>query len=325
MAGLFQKPFQKNEEEPSSPQKSRKRGRVRVIVGLVLVALVVAFSLIVLIHMRQRVEAASGAEADLLRRGLQNDYIVCASLLVFALGITFGLSSVRRHIALCIVGCAVWGVALLVIGETAYMSVNTVIHASDRDDTSEAKYAVIIGDPLQNRQASEDLTAKVAVAAEWWKERNADDIIIIASNASAIVVESDFEEEASTVEAAVQVEHAGRVKNQGNTPSAVMKSALDKEGVPKFAVKEEKVSVSVRECFEQILKQFNKISTDTPIVVITNGCYMNDAVRIAKEVGFTNVSRLPAASRFSGYLTDLLWETWLRYDPVISSALAEET
>ncbi len=305
----------KKDSDQSAPRKTRKRGRVRLIIGLILVALVVAFSLIVLINMRQRVEAASGAERELLRKGLQNDYIVCASLLIVALGIAFGLAPARRHIALCIIGCTVWGVALLVVGETAYLVGNTIVHASDRDDTSQAQYAVVIGDPLQNRQASNDLAARIDAAADWWKERNDKDVVIIASNASVIAVQNDFEEEAETVEAAVEVEHAGRVKNKGNTPSAVIRSTLDEKGVPKYAVKEEKASETVRGCFEQVLSQFSKIKKDTPIIIITNGSYINDAVRIAKDVGFTSVSRLPAASTFSGYLTGFLWETWLRYDP----------
>ena len=325
MAETGQKLFPGKDDPSGSPKARRRRIRVHTVIGLVLTVLVVVFSLIVLIHMRQRVEAAAGAERELLRRGLQNDYIVCASLLIVALGITFGIAPMKRHIALCIVGCTLWGLALLVVGEAAYLSVNTVIHSNDRDDTSGARYAVVIGDPLQNRQVSGDLDARISTAADWWKAQNDDDIILYVSNASALVVESDFEEEATTAEAAVEVNHAGRVKNQGNTPSAVMKSSLDKLGVPKYAVKEEKVSQNVRECFEQLLVQNKKLTKDTPIAVITNGSYMNDTVRIAREVGFTNISRVPAASGFSGYLTDVLWETWLRCDPVIKAAMDGES
>ena len=47
---------------------------------------------------------------------------------------------------------------------------------------------------------------------------------------------------------------------------------------------------------------------------------MNDTVRIAKDAGFTNVSRLPARSTFWGYLSGILWETWLENDPVLVAA-----
>ena len=320
MAKILQKPSRTKEDQPFPPSNQRRRSIVRVVIGLVLVALVIAFSLIVLIGMHQRIDAAGEAEKALLQRGLQNDYIVCVSLLIIALGITFGLAPVRRHVVLCIIVCAVWGCALLVVGEAAYLVGDTIIHSSDRDDTSEAQYAVVVGEPLRERQATGELAARLDTAAGWWKEQNDNNIVIIVSNASAVSVESDFEEEAETQEAAVEVSHAGRVKSKGNTPSSVMKSTLEEKGVPKYAVKEEKVSDSVRSCFEQVLKQFNKIREDTPVVIITNGCYMNDTVRIAKEVGFTNISRLPAASGFKGYVTDVLWETWLRCDPVLKAA-----
>lgn len=316
---------QVSQNQQSSPRKTRKGGKVRLIIGLVLVVLVIIFSLNVLINMRQRVEAAGGLEKDLLLRGLQNDYIVCVSLLIVALGITIGFAAVRRHLVLGIIGCVIWGLALVVVGETVYLSAKTMIHAGEPDDTSEARYAVVIGDPLQNKQASADLSARIDAAADWWLEQNDDDIVIIASNASTAVVENDFEEEAETQAATVEVNLAGRVKSKGNTPSAVIKNMLDTKGVPKYAVKEEKNSLSVRECFEQILVQIKKMTKDTPIAVVTNSSYMNDTVRIAKEVGFTNVSRIPAASNLSGILTSVLWETWLENDPVIIEAMEGNT
>ena len=303
-------------------ESSRKRSKIRIVLGLILVALVIAFSLTVLINMRQRIDAASdAAEQNLLWRGLQDDYIVCAALLIVALGIAFGIAPARRHIVLRILGGIVWCAALVVTAEAVYLCTKTVIHSSDRDDTSGVRYAVLVGDALQNRQPSDELNARIDTAADWWKAAGDDDIIIIASNASVQAIETDSEEEVTTQEAAVTVEHAGRVKSKGSTPSAVIKKALDEKGVPKYAVKEEKVSESVRDCFEQVLKQFNKVKANTPIVIITNGCYMNDTVRIAKDVGFTNVSRLPAASSFKGFLTDILWETWLENDPVLTEAM----
>ena len=139
-------------DQQPAPGKKGKRSKVRIILGLVLVALVIAFSLIVLISMRQRIDAAEGAEKNLLWRGLQDDYIVCASLLVVALGIAFGIAPARRNIVLRILGGIVWCAALAVTVEAVYLCTQTIIHSSDRDDTSEAKYAVLVGDALQNRQ-----------------------------------------------------------------------------------------------------------------------------------------------------------------------------
>ena len=313
-------------EKQQDVQDSPVRGsavlrKVRVIIGLVLVALVIALALIVTINMRQRISnEPDGAVQSLLWRGLQDDYIVFAGMLVVALGLVFGLVTKKRSPALCIACCIVWGIGLLITAEAAYLVGKTIVHSSDRNDTSGEMYAVVIGDQLHNKQASDELLARIDTASDWWKERGNDDIIIIATNASSAAVETDFEEEAETMEATVSVEHAGRVKSKGNTPSAVIKNTLGELGVPKYAVKEEKVSQNVRECFDQILKQFNKIRKDTPIVIITNGSYMNDTVRIAKDAGFTNVSRLPARSTFWGYLSGILWETWLENDPVLVAA-----
>ena len=323
MEKIWHKLFHRKDGREPAPEKSGKRSKVRLIIGLLLVALVITFSLIVLIGMHQRIDAAVEAEKPLLRRGLTNDYIVCISLLIVALGITFGLAPAKRHVALCIIGCTIWGLALLVVGEAAYMCTQTIIHSSDQDDTTKAYYAVVIGDPLQNKQPSPDLEARINTAADWWKERNNKNITIIASNASPATIESDFDEDAEVVEATVKVEHKGRVKPKGNMPSTVIKNMLSDKGVTKL--KEDKNSENVRQCFENVLNNTLMNKKDTPIVIITNGSYMNDTVRIAKEVGFTRISRLPAPSTFNGYLTNVLWETWLTYDPVLKAAMEGDT
>ena len=72
--------------ESAAPRKRVSRRRV---IGIALIVLVTVFTLIVTVVMRQRIEAAEESMKPYLRRALQNDLIVCAGLLIVAIGVAF--------------------------------------------------------------------------------------------------------------------------------------------------------------------------------------------------------------------------------------------
>ena len=290
---------------------------VRRVIGIVLVVLVIAFALIVTITMRQRIEAAGEAMRPYLWRGLQNDLIVCAGFLIVALGIAFGIMPARQHIALRIVRCAVWVFGLAISLEALFLCGKVVVGSLGQDASPDARFVVVEGTALQkDKSAPVDLTARLNTATAWWKDHG--DITLI-------VTRSSTDENASASGGSAQKVTstsggsglAGRKSSRkGNTTTDVMTSLLKDEGIPKDIVRSEDKSVNVRESFENILAM-EDVNEDTPIVVITSNYDITRAVRIAKEAGFTDVTRLPAPSGFWEYGTNILWETWLEYDPML--------
>ena len=320
-------------DQQPAPGKKGKRSKVRIILGLVLVALVIAFSLIVLISMRQRIEAAEGAEKNLLWRGLQDDYIVCASLLVVALGIAFGIAPARRNIVLRILGGIVWCAALVVTAEAAYLCTKTIIHSKQSEIAPEATHVIVVGTALSeaDKQPTEELSHRLDTAADWYENSGRDDALVVICKATDAVIETFNGEDYTQTKAKVNTSMPGRKKRKGSTPETVLVTVMMEKGIPENALVMENQSRNPKEGFEQVLElaalyadvdvgKDVRIDKDTPVIIVTNGCYMNDTVRLAQEVGFTNISRLPAPSTFGEYLNNFLWETWLENDPALQPA-----
>ena len=322
--------FQKKTDNESP----RKRSKIRLILGCVLVALVLVFSLIVLINMRQRVGAASGAEQDLLWRGLQDDYIFCICLLIVSLGIAFGIAPSRRSTAMRIVGGVIWCIALVVVVETGWLAAKTIIHSGQQEIAPEAKHVVVVGSALteKDKQPTPMLEDRLDTAADWWKGHQDDSLIVCRATES--VVETFYGGSIEKKESKVKNTMPGRKSRKGTTPETVLTTHITDRGVPASSVIMETDSTNAEEAFEKVLglkelyagteldtKVDLDITTDTPIVIVTNGCFMNDTIRQARKAGFTNISRLPAPSTFGDYLSSFLWETWLENDPVLKASI----
>ena len=316
---------------PAADPKSRKRSKARLIAGLVILALVVAFTLIVVIDIRQRITEADEATQGLLWRGLQDTYIFCGAMIIVALGIAFGIGILpsRRPKALRIIGCVVWFAAMAVTTEGIYLMAKTYIHSGQNEVSSDARYMVVVGTPLKTNRATDELAARLDAASDWW-ETHQDSVMITTKATDSVLVETFDGGETTKTKSKVNTSLPGRKKSQGVTTSSVMKSHIEEylidyfpknekgeQDIPDTVLIQEDNSQNVREAFEQVLAM-EMIDEDTPIIVVINGCLMNDTVRIAKETGFKDVSRLPAKSSFWGYMSNIMWETWLENDPELS-------
>ena len=322
--------LQKKETEKEKSTRARKRGKARRITGLVLIGLVAAFSLIVIITMRERIQEADDISRPLLWRGLQDTYIFCGALLIVALGIAFGIGILtpQRKKALRIVTAVIWVAALAVSVEGVYAMARTIIHSGQQDISSDARYMVVVGTPLTENRTTDELAARLDTASDWWKD-HPDSTIITTKATDAVLVETFDGGETTKQKATVSTSLPGRKKSQGVTTTSVMKThigdyleeyfprkANGDHDIPEEVLIQEDKSANVRQAFEEVLAM-DQIDENTPIIVVTNSCLMGDTVRIAEETGFQNISRLPAPSSFWGYLTNIMWETWLENDPAI--------
>ena len=315
----------------SAAEKADKRRKIRLIAGLVLIGLVIAFSLISIINIRQRIVEADEVSEPLLWRGLQDTYIFCGALLIVALGIAFGVGIVSsgRPRALRIIGAVIWFAALAVSAEGIYAMTRTVIHSNQQEVAADARYLVVVGTPLTENRTTDELAARLDTASDWW-ETHQDSTMITTKATDAVLVETFDGGETTKQKAKVSTSLPGRKKSQGVTTNSVMKThiceyleayfpknAKGEQDIPETVLIQEDQSVNVRQAFEQLLAM-DMIDENTPIVVVINGCQMGEAVRIAREAGFTDISRLPAGSSFWGYMSNIMWETWLENDPELS-------
>ena len=320
-----------NDTLQPSEEKSPGRGKWRLIVGLIVLALVVAFSLIVIITMRQRINEADELTRPLLWRGLRDTYVFCGAMLIVALGITFGAGILpcRRPMALRVIGAVIWVAALAVTVEGVYATTRTAIHSGKQEIASEARYLLVPGAALTENRTTDELADRLDTASDWWVSHQ-DATMVTMKATDAVLVETFDGGETTKQKSKVNTSLPGRKKSQGVTASSVMKTHVgdylvdyfpkDSKGdqdIPETVLLQEDNSKTVREGFEQVLAM-DGIDADTPIIIVTNGCQMGDTVRIAKEVGFTDVSRLPAPSSFWGYMSNIMWETWLENDPDLS-------
>ncbi|MBR4458099.1 MAG: YdcF family protein [Clostridia bacterium] len=299
---------------------ARKRGKVRLTIGGILIALVAAFTLIVTVTMRQRIEAADAAMKPLLWRGLQNDLIVCAGLMIVAVGITFNVFTKSRHLAVKILGYAVWGLGILITAEALLLTGDVLLRSTARDAAPDAPYAVVISGAINaDKSLPVDLTARVDTAVDWWKSHPGTTLILAGDSGA------DYDENAAstakkkTNTLLSSMNKSSSVSKDSNTESGAMKTALIDRGVEETAIRMTKQSLTDETRFENLLSMTG-VEADTPIVLITNNYDMNRIVGIAQDSGFTNVTRLPAPAGFWEFGTNILWQVWSEYDPVLRPA-----
>lgn len=350
----------------------RKRGRLRLIIGVTLIVLVTVFTLTVTVVMRRRIGAADEVTRPLLERGLRNDLVVCAGMMIVALGITFSTFTKSGHIAVRIVGYTVWGIGILITAEALLMSGKVLFDMLKRDAAPEAPYTVVVGMPLKNdNDAPAELSARMGAAAGWWKDHRETTLIVTGKGEAKAAAASGKSKYAP---AGVNMEKMKNTRRTEVEATAYMladamipvlreddRKAKEEAGITVEAAEEEDIfeaedadtaeaeaekkareaeeekfrnaalalirKVGESEDTEQALRNLlatDYIDADTPIVLVTSNYDMPGAMRIAEKVGFTNVTRLPAAADFWEFGANLLWEIWQQYDPGVQPPKEEE-
>ena len=78
-----------------SPAPVKKRGKIRRVIGVVLIAVVLFLMVSTLIVMRQRIESADEAAGAIYNHVLWNNLIIGIAFLITAIGIGFDISDVN--------------------------------------------------------------------------------------------------------------------------------------------------------------------------------------------------------------------------------------
>ncbi len=339
--------------ESAAPRKRVSRRRV---IGIALIVLVTVFTLIVTVVMRQRIEAAEESMKPYLRRALQNDLIVCAGLLIVAIGVAFDFMTRSRHLPVRILGFAAWGAGILITAEALFMSGDIVVQALRRDAAPDASCVVVLGTALGEDNAPPlELNARLDTGIAWWKDhRDAQLIVTGGGTASAgsskrkyatvgynpsnkrkspvdaiaslladrmvPVLKADAARAAGLSEEEIREMEEAEAEDESTAESEEeQKKTEEIKDVALAMIRKVGESDSTARALENLLAA-EGIGADTSIVLVTNNYDMIQAVRLAEEAGFTGVTRLPAPAGFWEFGANILWEVWLRYDPAVQRA-----
>ena len=252
--------------------KRNTPGKTRKIIGTVLVALVIAFTVYLSVIMLQRIS----------RVVLKQDYLkifmyelaACAILLVFALDVRFGFFTKLRPKVCKIIG---WALRVIVITLTAVVLFygGKVIAGSLINTSGPADYAVVLGLALENGKPTKDLMYRVEPAKRYLDDHPDTTLILTGGNPD----------------------------ESGKTEAAVMRDLLTEIGVPQEKMILEDKAENTKENFRNILSMIDPKQT---IVLISSNYHMDRAVLTAKGAGFENVLRLPAPSEFLNFSANVM-------------------
>ena len=264
---------------------SKKPGRARRIIGDVLIALAIAFTIYLSVIMTHRINTVvlKASYISIFRYEL----IFCAVLLVFALDLRFGFFTKMRFLPLRILG---WALRILVLCMVAVILffAGKVTAGSLIRNGGEAENVIVLGLAavcallglglaLENGQPQPDLLRRLDTARRYLEQHPDSMLLLTGGNPDA----------------------------SGRTEAAVMREILLERGVPEKSMTLEDQAKTTYENFRNIRKL---VDPGEPVVLISSDYHMDRAVKTAKNVGFTDILRQPAPSSFLQFGANVMVE-----------------
>ena len=256
---------------------------MRKIIGDVLIALVVLFTVYLSIVMIHRINTV--VLKDVYKTIFRNELILCAVLLVFSLDLRFLFFTKSRFKALKIVGWVFRGIVILLTAVIVFF-VGKILFNSVLNTAGDSENVVVLGMALEDGEPTKDLLYRLDTAEEYLEEHPDATLILTGGNPD----------------------------ESGRTEAAVMRDLLAERGVPEEKMILEDQAATTRDNFANAAKI---IDPGEPVVFISSNYHMDRAVSMAKEAGFTDVMRLPAPSEFLRYGANVMWEVILEINEMI--------
>lgn len=259
-------------KKPSTNQ--RKTGAVRRVVGDILIALVLLFTVYLSVVMLQRIHTV--VLKATYRKVFHNELILCGILLLFALDVRFGFWTKIRVKALRMFGWAPRVVVTVLAVFIIALCGKVVIGGAVRT-AGEAEHVIVLGMALQDGQPTRDLIYRLDTAERYLEDH---------PNATLILT-------------------GGNPNEDGVTEAGVMYRLLTERGVPETRMVLEDKASSTEENFRNS-KQF--LNADESVVQVTSDYHMDRALRMAKKASIEKCMRLPAPSDAIQYGANVMWE-----------------
>ena len=256
---------------------SNQTGKIRRIIGNVLITLILIFTAYLSAVMIHRINTV--VLKDTYRTIFHNELIVCGILLLFSLDLRFGFFTKPRFILFKLIG---WLFRLVVILRTLVIVFvcGKIVAGSLINSAGDAEYAVVLGMALEDGQPTKDLVLRLDTAQRYLGEHPDATLILTGGNQD----------------------------ESGRTEASVMKDLLTERGVPTGKMILEDRAASTRENF---VNTAQIIDPAEPVVFISSNYHMDRAVSIAEDAGFTSIMRLPSPSDPARYGANVMWEVIL--------------
>ena len=262
----------------------RKADKARRIIGDILIALVVLFTVYLCVIMIHRIQTV--VLKDTYRTIFRNELILCGVLLLFSLDLRFLFFTKSRFKAVKIIGWVFRSIVILLTAAIVFLTGKILVGSMIRT-AGEAENAVVLGMALENGEPTKDLVYRLDTAQRYLSE-HPDAVLILTG---------------------------GNPDDSGRTEAAVMKDLLTERGVPEDRMILEDEAATTRDNFLNAAKIIDPAGA---VVFISSNYHMDRAVSMAKEAGFESVMRLPAPSDPLRYGANVMWEVILEINELIS-------
>ena len=162
-----------------------------------------------------------------------------------------------------------------------------VVAGGMHQNAGEVEYALVLGVALEDGRPTVDMMRRLSAAADYARKRPAATLIVTGGNGG------------------------------GGMPSeaGVMREVLLAKGIGADRIAMEDQSDDTRANFTNVARM---IDPANPIVIITTGCHMDRAVRLAGETGFRDVRRLPVPSEPVNAISNVLWEVVMALNHILT-------
>lgn len=258
--------------------KERKPiGKARRVIGDILIALVVLFTVYLSVIMLRRISTV------VLKATYQKIFLyelaLCAVTLLFALDLRFGFFTRMRPKLLKALGWVLRSAVIAAVCVILFFC-GRVVLGGMTSASADADYSLVLGLALENGKPTDDLISRLRAAQNFLQEHPDAKLVLTGGNADA----------------------------SGRTEAAIMRDWLLEAGVSEERLILEDKADTTKANFRETAKL---IDPEAPVVLITSDYHMARSVRTAKEAGFSQVLRLSAASSPLYYGANVMWEVVL--------------
>ena len=248
--------------------------KLRRAAGDVLIVLAAAFIIYLSVIMVQRISIVVLKSSYL--GGFVLELVMCAFFLLLGMDLRFGIFTRKKSGARRAAG---WGLRVFVILVAALLLFFTgrVLKGCFMKTEAPADYAIVLGMALEDGKPSEDLLYRLDTAEKYWRG-HPESILILTG---------------------------GLPDESGRTEADVMHDILAERGVPEDRMMLDDKAANTK---ENLVNAAQLTGTGAPVVLISSNYHIDRAVRLAEDVGFTEVLRLPAPASWTTFGSNVMWE-----------------
>lgn len=183
--------------------------------------------------------------------------------------------------------CLPLRIALIALDAFLLVVAARVVAGGTIRSAGEVEYALVLGAALEDGRPTGDLLRRLSAAADYARKYPAARLVVTGGNGG----------------------------NGMPSEAGVMKEMLVGKGIGAERIVMEDRSDDTRANFQNVARM---VDPAEPIAIITTGCHMIRAVRLAREAGFRDIRRIPVASDPVNAVSNVLWEMVMALNHILT-------